>query len=151
MALFENVMIDETMELDASAEEVFALLKDIDNWPNWVRAIEKSYANSKGDWRVGYKITFKANIAPIPLSNLKIVDYQEGRVMEWGIRSPVLNFGHRFEVTPLGKNKCRLRQSEGGTGILSFLTKPANGLVAKFDTAWGEDIRAYFAKKAKAA
>ncbi|MCB0219770.1 MAG: SRPBCC family protein [Chrysiogenetes bacterium] len=151
MPIFENEMINQTIEIDAPAAEVFALLKDIDNWSSWVRGVSKSYAISSGDWRVGYKIAFRTNMAPLTLAPLTIQEYEEGRVMEWGVRTPVFTMGHRFELTDLGSGRCRLLQREYSHGLLGYLTKPANGLIFKFDSAWAEDLLAYFGAKSRAA
>ena len=87
MALFRLDFIDYSTEIDAPVEEVFAFFKDVEKWPSWTTAIKEADRKSDGDWGVGFKLGFARTLRP-PL-DVKILDFEEGRLVAWGLRTQV--------------------------------------------------------------
>jgi hypothetical protein len=78
--------------------------------------------------------------------NVKLTAYEEGRLVEWGIRSPVATLVHRFEFEPLDAGHCRVRHMEFAEGLLAILTRPMLGKIEQFDRQLANDFQAAFRK-----
>ena len=145
MALIRVDFIDYTTEIDAPVEEVFRFFKDVENWPSWTTAIKKAYRKSERDWRVGFKLGFAADLLPMPLE-VKVIDFEEGRLAAWGIRSPVATMVHRFDFESLNEGRCRVRHTEWAEGLLAILTWPMRTKIEAFDRLLADDLQAAFKK-----
>ena len=145
MALFRLDFIDYATDIDAPVEEVFTFFKDVEKWPSWTTAIEKAGTKSDGDWGEGFKLSFKPGFAPAPL-DVKILDYEEGRLIAWGIRNPLTCLIHRFDFEPLDEGRCRVRHTEFAEGILAILTRPMRKKIEQFDRQVADDLKAVFKK-----
>ncbi len=143
MALLRLDFVDCSNEIDAPVEEVFAFFKEVDQWPSWATGIKKAYRKGGGDWGVGFKLGFVPDFLPFPLE-VKVLDYEEGRLVAWGVRSPVATMIHRLDFEPLDGGRCRVRQREFAEGLLAILTRPMRGKVEAFDRRLGDDLQAAF-------
>ena len=146
MALIRVDFIDYTTEIDAPVEEVFRFFKDLEKWPSWTTAIKKAYRKSEGDWGVGFKLGFEADLLPIPME-VKVIDFEEGRLVAWGMRSPVATIVHRFDFEPLDEGRCRVRHTEWAEGLLAILMWPMRGKIKDFDRLIADDLQTAFGKK----
>ena len=145
MALLRLDFIDYSTEIDASVEEVFTIFKDVDKWTSWATGIKKAYRKPGRDWGVGFKLAFVPNFLPIPL-DVKILDFEEGRLIAWGLRTPVATMVHRFDFEPLDAGRCRVRHREYAEGLLAILSRPLRGKIEDFDRLLADDLQAAFRK-----
>ena len=141
MALIRVDFIDYTTEIDAPVEEVFRRFKDLEKWPSWTTAIKKASRKSEGDWQVGFKLGFEADLLPMPLE-VKVIDFEEDRLVAWGIRSPVATIVHQFDFEPLNEGRCRVRHTEWAEGLLAILTWPMRAKIEAFDRLLADDMKA---------
>jgi hypothetical protein len=95
---------------------------------------------------VGFKLAFKPDFAPASL-DVKLVDFEEGRLIAWGIRNPLTTLIHRFDFEPLDEGRCRVRHTEYAEGILAILTRPMRGKIEHFDRQVADDLQAVFSSK----
>jgi uncharacterized protein YndB with AHSA1/START domain len=145
MALFRLDFIDYSTEIDAPVEEVFAFFKDVEKWPSWTTGIKKAYRKSPGEWGVGFKLGFKPDFAPAPV-DVKVLDFEEGRLVAWGLRTPVGTLIHRFDFEPLDEGRCRVRHTEYAEGLFAILTRPMRRKIESFDRLLADDLQAAFKK-----
>jgi uncharacterized protein YndB with AHSA1/START domain len=145
MALLRLDFIDYTTEIDAPVEEVFRFFKDLEKWPSWTQAIKKAYRKSEGDWRVGFKLGFAADLLPMPME-VKVIDFEEGRLVAWGIRNPLATIVHRFDFESLGEGKSRVRHTEYAEGLMAVLMRPMRKKIEQFDRMIADDLQAAFSK-----
>jgi uncharacterized protein YndB with AHSA1/START domain len=145
MALFRLDFIDYSTEIDAPVEEVFAFFKDVEKWPSWTTAIKEAGRKSDGDWGAGFKLSFKPDFAPASL-DVKILDFEEGRLVAWGLRTPVGKLIHQFDFEPLDEGRCRVRHTEYAEGLFAILTRPMRGKIEQFDRQVADDFQAAFQK-----
>jgi len=146
MGLLRLDFIDYTTEIEAPVEKVFSLFQKVEEWPLWTSAIKRAYTKSDGAWGVGFGLGFVPYFALWPIE-VKLVDYQENRLIEWGIRSPLATIIHRFEFEPLGKDRCSVRQREFAEGLFAIFSRPFKGVIERFDRLLGDDLKAAFNKK----
>jgi hypothetical protein len=145
MALLRLDFIDYSTDIDAPVEEVFAFFKDLERWPSWATGIKKAYRKPGRDWGVGFKLGFVPNFLPVPLA-VKVLDFEEGRLVAWGLRTPVATVIHRFDFEPLDAGRCRVRHTEVAEGLLAILARPLQGKIEYFDRLLADDLRAAFRK-----
>jgi len=149
MGLLRLEFIDYSTDVDASAKDVFAFFKKLDQWTSWNSAVKSAAPKSTGEWGVGFKISFEPEFLPFPLVT-KIIGYQEDRLIEWGIRTPIATLVHRFDFEPRGKNRCRVRHREYAEGLLAVLSRPMRKKIERFDRKLADDLQHAFTKPQKA-
>ncbi len=125
--------------------------KKIEDWSSWTPAIKRSRRRGrKKEWGKGFKIEFVPSFAPAPI-RAKVLEYEEGRKLAWGLRLPGTSVVHRFDFEPLDDGaRCRVRQREWADGIMGLLMRPLATSIEKFDRKMGNDLQAHFAGAAKA-
>ncbi|HVE13856.1 MAG TPA: SRPBCC domain-containing protein [Elusimicrobiota bacterium] len=116
--------IEKQIDIDAAPEKTWAVLSDIDKWPEWNPFIH--YA--KGTLAVGNSLDVlvqPTGAKPIKGKG-KVLVLEPGRRMVW-VAKPfgawILRGEHTFAVEPLPDGKSRFVQSETFTGILVPLLK----------------------------
>jgi hypothetical protein len=128
--------------IEAPTEVVFGTMKDVGGWSRWTRAIEKAWARSEGPWRPGFEFVMKTNVAPAPLP-VKVYEFEENRLIAWGVKNPLFTILHRISFEPLGAGRCRVRNHEFVEGPLA---KVVGNLVGKridrFDRQFAADLAA---------
>jgi len=143
---FRRTWIDHTSELASDADTVFALLRDIDGWPSWTPGLVALRRKGSAPVQVGtpFTMVLKAGGAPktpLPCKVLKLAPLY----IEWGGGFPGSMIQHRFEVTPLSSQRCKVRHVEYATGLLALITLPLEKLVYRHDLAWSRAIEKRFA------
>jgi len=141
MGLFRLDFIDLTTEIEAPAALVFDFFKKVEDWPSWARGIKATRRVSKGDWGVGFRFSFSPAFLPFPLGT-KVIEYEEGRRIAWGLRTPVASLVHSFSFEPAAEGRCRVRQLEFAEGLLAILCRPLRGKIEAFDRGLARDFQA---------
>ena len=140
-------MIDYTTEIDAPVNDVFTFFKDVENWHTWASGIKKAYRTPGTDWGLGFKFKFVPKFMPVPME-VPIIDYQENRVIAWGIRKPMATIIHRFDFEAIDDQRCRVRHTEFAEGLLAILSRPMKNRIEEFDRGFADDLQAVFQKTA---
>jgi NAD(P)-dependent dehydrogenase (short-subunit alcohol dehydrogenase family) len=140
-----RVWIDHTSEFRAPPPEVELLLSDIDGWPAWTPGLLAVRRKRNGPIRVGSSFTLVVKLkgAPPALLPCKVLRLEPGLV-EWGGTIGGAEIRHRFEVTALEGERCRVRQLEYATGWLGQLARPFEAAAAAHDRAWSDALVARF-------
>jgi hypothetical protein len=146
MGLLRLDFIDYTTEIEASVDEVFSLFKEIESWPTWTTAVKRAYRKPGGAWGVGNKVGFVPVFMPLPVE-AKVLGYEEGKLVEWGIRSPVATIVHRFEFEPVSDDRCRVRHQEYAEGLFAILIRPMKTTIEEFDRKLADDLKAASEKR----
>ena len=114
-----------TIEIDASADRVWAVLTDFDAYPEWNPFIRRISGKPEKGGRLevqieppgGRAMTFKPTV----------LEAEPGRALRWLGRVIVpglLDGEHSFRIEPLGDSRVRFVQAERFTGALvPFLGK----------------------------
>jgi hypothetical protein len=139
----EVTFFDKTWTIEASAPEVFDLLADVEEWPEWTSAITSASRSGTGDLSHGDTITFTPNFhLALPLSTT-VREVTKPNRISWGVRIPGFNLEHRFEISKKGQG-CEVRQVEFAEGLLAPSLLPFKGLFQTLDQTWGDDLAAHF-------
>ena len=152
MAIFHTDCTDFTNDIDAPLADVWSFFADIENWPKWTRAIVRSFPISTGGFEPGYQFVMYASFAPkIPLK-IEMFEYEEKKLIGWGVRNPLITVIHRFHWEDLGNGRCRVRNHEFAEGPLAPLCGLLMGKrIDTFDRQWAGDLEAHFKARRTAA
>lgn len=120
--MFRHV-VDSTIDIDAPASVVFDVLTQKDAWSSWSTLL---VSRASGPITLGGRLALGLRTAEASYDFEAVVTElapQAGRgaVFEWlaktGVRG-VMDGRHRFEITPLGASRSRLRNVETYSGLL---------------------------------
>jgi hypothetical protein len=135
---------DFVTEIGASAETVFATMKDVQAWSSWTRAIKKAWVRSEGPWRQGYKFVMRTMVTSVPIP-VTVLELEENRLIGWGAKNPLLTVIHRISFEPLGPNRCRVRNHEFVEGLFgNAVGRLVAAPIDRLDRQWAADLAAHF-------
>ena len=146
-----RVWIDETFEVEASREDVFARMAELDQWPRWVPKLVAVWRSKGAPAQIG---TLLFMVIAFPVLQRIILPCTIRRwgldALEWGGGLAWSGVRHRFELTQVGPGRTRVRHVEYATGLLGLFFRPFEGFAFGFDHGWSEAIRATFPTRAAA-
>jgi carbon monoxide dehydrogenase subunit G len=64
---------ESSIEINASAEKVWALIDKLEEWPQWMPSIKKIERVSKGPLAVGSQLSVKAKVSGLPVTLLMTI------------------------------------------------------------------------------
>jgi hypothetical protein len=149
-----DTWIDRTSEVETDRDTLYALLSDIDLWPEWTPGLKSIVRVKQRQGKAEPGALFVMNIeAPlIRRLILPCVMYQNtpDRI-EWGGGVLGSTIRHYMELTPLGPGRTRLRHVECASGLLAVFGRPARGFAHMHDARWSQTIEDRFAQADTAA
>ncbi|HEU0073403.1 MAG TPA: SRPBCC family protein [Dehalococcoidia bacterium] len=106
-----------SISIDAPPERVWAVMTDVERWPEWTATVARAKRVDKGTFGVGSKARLKQ--PRVPTMTWTVSALEDGRSFEWTARAPGVRSvaGHR--VLP------------EGTGSLVTLWVQQDGLVVR--------------------
>ncbi len=130
------MQLAESISIAAPPERVWALLTDIERWPEWTQSMTKLERLQPGDLAVGSKV--KVTQPKLPVNVYQVTQIEPNRYFEWRIAKPGLSIvaGHRVEPEGAG-TKVTLTIDQSG------LLAPVVGLM------YGALTRRYVATEAQ--
>jgi len=104
---------EETVEIDAPIEVVWAVLSDVERWPRWTESMSSVELVTPGPLREGSVAHVKQ--PKLPMATFTVDGYEEGRSFSWtaaaaGVRS---TGDHRIEATPTGTRATVVLEQSG--------------------------------------
>jgi hypothetical protein len=132
--------VDERVEMDAPVEEVFGFFQQVERWPSWASGIRRAFRKSDGPWGKGFSLGFVPDFLPVPLA-VRVLRYEEGRLIEWGVETRLATVLHRFEFEVRGRNRCALHQREEARGLAALLMRPLARKIGAFDRGLARDLQ----------
>jgi hypothetical protein len=135
--------IDDSFEVEAGADTLYALLSDIDGWPSWTPGLTAIKRKPGAALTPGGGFTMV--LAPGLRLPCKLYTREPGRI-EWGgdLLGSVIR--HRFELTALSPTRTRVKHVEYATNLLAVLTLPAEKGIYAHDKRWSKAIQKRFAQ-----
>ena len=117
--------IEESVEIAAPPERVWAVMSDVDRWPEWTESVDTAQRGEAGPLVVGSTATLKQ--PKLAKSRWVVTDAAPDRGFVWVSKSPGVTSvgGHRLEALPDGGTRVTLTLEQRG-----FLA-PLVGLIGK--------------------
>lgn len=140
--MFKRTWIDETVTVNASAAQLYELLKDVDGWPSWSPGLRAIKRRDRAPFAVGTRFTMVLEPGlPLPCQ----MHSYEPALLLWGGGIGPSIVRHSLEITPIDDRSCQLRHLEYATGLLALLTMPVERAIYGYDHRWTKAIVARFA------
>ena len=112
-----------SVEIDATAEKAWALLKDVEEWPKWIPSLKKIEKVSGEPLGKGSQVLVVAKSAITVNLLMTITEFIPGRrvVMEGKVLG--VKMTRYYELEPIAKNKGKLTAGGEVSGLLAFLVR----------------------------
>jgi len=123
-----------SIEIDAPADTVWAVLSDGERWPEWTPTVRSVKPLGSGPLAVGMKVVIRQPRFPPAL--WKVVELEPGRSFTWVTRGPGVSVVARHWVEPLGagtRATLSLRFDGLLGGVLGWLTRGINERYLKLE------------------
>lgn len=119
-----------TVDIEAPAARVWAVLSDAERWPEWTASISRVTLHDP-ELRVGTTATIDQ--PRIPTASWTVTSLTEGREFTWESGGPgVRTVGHH-SVERTGPDRCRVRLSVSQSGVVgSVLGRLYRGLTDRY-------------------
>ncbi len=121
-----------TVDIDAPAERVWAVMSDVESWPQWTPSVRSIRRLDPGLLRVGARNRIKQ--PRLPTTTWTVVELVDGESFTWTATGPGVRASahHRVERTPAGSRAILSIDQEGVLGRLiarlSLALSPGGGL-----------------------
>ncbi len=102
--------VETAIEIDAPPEEIWAVMSDVERWPEWTRSVERAERLDEGPLRVGSRARLKQPRFPPVV--WEVTGLEDGRSFSWTAR----NVG----LTSVGDHRIAPRAGGGATVNLSL-------------------------------
>jgi carbon monoxide dehydrogenase subunit G len=132
------VRFESSIDIDASAERVWALIDRLEEWPQWMPSIKKIERVSKRPLGVGSQLAVTAKVSHLTIRLLMtIVEFVPERTVVMRGKAMGINLTRFYTLQPLdGKTRITVGGEVGG-------------LLARLARRGGEAISAEIARAAK--
>lgn len=130
-----------THDIDASADEVWRVLRDVENWPQWTPTMRRIRPLSGGPLAVGSR--YRVEQPRLLPAVWEVTACEPGRSFTWATRSPGVTTVAEHLLTPR-PDGVRMVQNLDQTGPLERLIRPLfGGLVRRYVETEGQGLKAY--------
>ena len=94
--------LETSIDIDAPADRVWAVMTDVERWPEWTESVTTIRRLDAGPFTVGSRVRIKQ--PRLPSSILTVTGLEPERGFTWVATSPGLRVtaSHRIEATPRG-------------------------------------------------
>ena len=112
-----------SVEIDAIPEKVWAVAKNIEEWPQWIPSLKKMEKVSGEPLGKGSQVRVVAKSAITLNLLMTITEFIPGRrvVMEGKVLG--MKMTRYYELAPVGQNKAKLTAGGEVSGLLAFLVR----------------------------
>ena len=112
-----------SVEINSTPEKTWALLKNIEEWPEWIPSLKKIEKVTEGPMRVGSQVLVVAKSLITVNLLMTITEFVAGRrvVMEGSVMG--VKMTRYYEMEPVGQNKAKLTAGGEVSGLLAFLVR----------------------------
>lgn len=119
-----------SIEIDAPAERVYAIIADVERWQEWTASI-KDIKLLDGTFQVGSRA--KVRQPKLPTATWTVTSLEPGRGFTWEAGGPGFHSVGEHYVTELAPGRCTARLGVRSTG---FLAKLFGGRIRRITTKY---------------
>ena len=109
-------MYSRSIEIDAPADRVWAVMSDVERWHEWTPSVTKVTLSGSGPIGVGRRATIRQPKFPPAL--WKVTEIEPGRSFTWVSTAPFLRVVARHSVEALSPSRTRATLSLQYFGLL---------------------------------
>ncbi len=128
-----------TVDIKAPAEHVWAILVDVESWPEWTHSMSRVAREGRGEFGVGSRA--RVTQPRIGTATWEVTDLEPDRSYAWESRRPGITTSAHHTVTPHAGG-CSVRLEVRQRGPLAFLVGPLTaGLTRRFILAEAQGLK----------
>jgi len=122
--------VEETVEIAAPPEKVWAVLADVENWPSWTASTRSVRLTRPGPLGVGSTVEIKQ--PRLPKIIWTVSEFEPGRSFTWVAKTPGVRSVGEHAITPTATG-CTVCLAFSQTGRLgSLLALPMAPLIRSY-------------------
>ncbi len=110
--------------IDAAPERVWAVLTDVERWPEWTASMQKVVSEDKGPLAVGSKVRIKQ--PRVPAVTWEVSELEPGRSFTWTATAPGVTTVAEHRLAALGPSTVEvhlgIRRSGPLAGVVSAVS-----------------------------
>ena len=112
-----------SVEINSTPEKIWPLIKNIEEWPEWIPSLKKIEKVSEGSLGVGSQVLVVARSLITVNLLMTITEFVAGRsvVMEGKVLG--VRMKRYYEMEPVAQNKAKLTAGGEVSGLLAFLVR----------------------------
>ena len=112
-----------SVEINATPERTWPLLKNVEEWPEWIPSLKKIENVTQGPMGVGSQVLVVAKSLITVNLLMTVTEFVAGRrvVMEGKVLG--VRMTRYYEMEPVGQNKAKLTAGGEVSGPLAFLVR----------------------------
>ena len=112
-----------SVEINATAEKVWVLINNAEEWPKWIPSLKKIEKVSAGPLGVGSQVLVVAKSIITVNLLMTITEFVSGRrvVMEGKVLG--VKMTRYYELEPVGQDRAKLTAGGEVSGLLAFLVR----------------------------
>jgi len=134
-------MYSRSIEIDASADRVWAVMSDVEKWHEWTPSVTKVTLSGSGPLAVGRRATIRQPKFPPAL--WKVTEIDPGRGFTWVSTAPFVRVVARHSVEPLSPTRTRATLSLQYFGLLGgVLARVTKGITLRYLDMEAEGLKA---------
>ncbi|HEY0538748.1 MAG TPA: SRPBCC family protein [Actinoallomurus sp.] len=107
------------VDIDAAPETVWAVLVDVERWPEWTPSMTSVQRLEDGPFGVGS--TVRVRQPKLPQAVYTVTEYERGQAFSWAARSPGIMTAGGHQVVSHQDGHATVRLTLDQTGVLASL------------------------------
>lgn len=107
------------VDIDAAPEKVWAVLADVEHWPEWTRSMIRVQRLEDGPFGLGS--TARVRQPRLPQAVYTVTEYEPGQNFTWATRSPGITIVGGHHVVSREDGHATVRLTVDQTGVLAPL------------------------------
>jgi uncharacterized membrane protein len=112
-----------SVDVDAGVETVWAVLIDVERWPEWTSSVRRVQRLDGGEFGKGGRVRIKQ--PGLPPAVWQVTEFEPGRLFTWSSRSPGVTTVGRHELIGTEHEavtvRCSLEQSGPAAAVVGLL------------------------------
>lgn len=131
----------ETVDIDAPADRVWAVMSDVARWPDWTPTVDTVIAQGEASLKPG--AVFRVRQPRLPTTTWTVTEVVPGRQFAWTSSSPGVRSRGDHRVEPIG-DRSRAVLTFEQTGFLAPLSGLfLSGLIRRYVRTEGASLKAF--------
>ncbi|MGH3669413.1 MAG: SRPBCC family protein [Pseudonocardiaceae bacterium] len=114
-----------TVEIDATPEQVWSVLEDVERWPRWSPTMTSGRRLDDGPF--GRDSTAEVRQPRLPKNAWRVSRFEPGRRFEWVTSAPGVTIRADHRIVALANHRSRVTLTIAESGVLSRLIAPLSG------------------------
>jgi uncharacterized membrane protein len=133
-------VVEESIEIAATPERVWAVMENVERWPEWTASMRSVRRLDTGPFAVGSRVRIQQ--PGFPPAVWKVNRLEPGREFTWVASGPGFQTTGLHRVEPVGEGRSRVTLGIENKGPLAFLMSLFAGKTQRYVRMEAEGLKA---------